>query len=159
MRQVRDEFQIPILLVTHDLDECIELADEMLSCARAAWCKADRREHRRAPGERRSRAIPRQFNLIEAEILELDPRRNLSRLRARDSDLTGPYFPGRSAATTSGCASARTRSPRVPATDGRPEPDSRAASALGRNARFRPARIFGRNQSRIDSCRVRKTQR
>jgi ABC-type Fe3+/spermidine/putrescine transport system ATPase subunit len=35
------------------------------------------------------------FNLIEAEILELNPQRNLSRLRVRDSDLSGPYFPGR----------------------------------------------------------------
>src|SRR5439155_341872 len=30
LRQIRTEFQAPILLVTHDLDECFELADEML---------------------------------------------------------------------------------------------------------------------------------
>ena len=30
LRQVRAEFNVPILLVTHDLDECFELGDEML---------------------------------------------------------------------------------------------------------------------------------
>ncbi len=30
LRQVREEFGTPILLVTHDLDECFELGDRML---------------------------------------------------------------------------------------------------------------------------------
>src|SRR5438477_6506147 len=30
LRQVRSDFNVPILLVTHDLDECFELGDEML---------------------------------------------------------------------------------------------------------------------------------
>src|SRR5438105_6187042 len=30
LRQVRAEFNVPILLVTHDLDECFELGDEVL---------------------------------------------------------------------------------------------------------------------------------
>jgi ABC-type sulfate/molybdate transport systems ATPase subunit len=30
LRQVRSEFNVPILLVTHDLDECFTLGDEML---------------------------------------------------------------------------------------------------------------------------------
>ena len=30
LRQVREEFRTPILLVTHDLDECFELGEEML---------------------------------------------------------------------------------------------------------------------------------
>ncbi len=30
LRQVRSEFQTPMLLVTHDLDECFELGEEML---------------------------------------------------------------------------------------------------------------------------------
>jgi ABC-type Fe3+/spermidine/putrescine transport system ATPase subunit len=34
------------------------------------------------------------FNLIEAEILTLDPGRNTSRLRVGEFELGGPYFPG-----------------------------------------------------------------
>ena len=34
-------------------------------------------------------------NLFEAEIAALDPGRNTSRLRVRDFELNGPYFPGR----------------------------------------------------------------
>jgi ABC-type Fe3+/spermidine/putrescine transport system ATPase subunit len=35
------------------------------------------------------------FNLFPVEILELDPQRNLSRVRFDDFELTGPYFPGK----------------------------------------------------------------
>ena len=33
-------------------------------------------------------------NLFQAEIAALDPGRNTSRLRVRDFELNGPYFPG-----------------------------------------------------------------
>ncbi len=35
------------------------------------------------------------YNLLPAEIQGLDPGRNVSRIRFRDFELTGPYFPGR----------------------------------------------------------------
>ncbi|MGH9663851.1 MAG: hypothetical protein ACRD9L_05470, partial [Bryobacteraceae bacterium] len=35
------------------------------------------------------------FNVLSAEILALDPGRNLSRVRVGEFELTGPYFPGR----------------------------------------------------------------
>jgi hypothetical protein len=35
------------------------------------------------------------FNLFQAEILELDPQRDLSRLRFGEFELAGNYFPGR----------------------------------------------------------------
>ena len=44
LRQVRKEFETPMLLVTHDLDECFELGDEMLVLPRREKsCRAGRR--------------------------------------------------------------------------------------------------------------------
>jgi ABC-type sulfate/molybdate transport systems ATPase subunit len=34
------------------------------------------------------------YNLLEVEIKTLDPGRDISRLRAGECELTGPYFPG-----------------------------------------------------------------
>ena len=56
------------------------------------------------------------FNLLEAEILELDPQKKLSRLRAGEFIWQGRTFRAGSAATACGCASGRTSSPPVPAT-------------------------------------------
>lgn len=96
LRQVRDEFGTPVLLVTHDLAECFELAEDMLivrdgrivqSGAPAAI--ADR------PASADVARLLGIFNLLPAEIVELDPQRNLSRLRYDGFDLAGCYFPGR----------------------------------------------------------------
>ena len=35
------------------------------------------------------------YNLLPAEVRSLDPGRNASRLRYRDFELAGPYFPGK----------------------------------------------------------------
>ncbi len=96
LRQVRADFQIPTLLVTHDLEECFELGDEMLILREGCLVQSG---SPRAIAERPATVEVARllgiFNLLEAEILELNPQTNSSRLRAGELSLTGPYFPGR----------------------------------------------------------------
>ncbi|MCC6857712.1 MAG: ATP-binding cassette domain-containing protein [Bryobacterales bacterium] len=96
LRQVRQEFHIPILLVTHDLEECFELGDQMLVIreGRAVQGGSPRAviDHPASVEVARLLGI---VNLFEAEILALDPGRNTSRLRMRDCELAGPYYSGR----------------------------------------------------------------
>ncbi len=96
MRQVRADFQTPALLVTHNLDECFEVADEMIVLREGRIVQSGAPK---AIAERPASADVARllgiFNLLPAEIVELDPQRNLSRLRLGEFDLAGPYFPGR----------------------------------------------------------------
>ncbi len=96
LRQVRAEFDVPILLVTHDLDECFELGDEMLIL------RDGHVEQSGAPkdvlAQPASVEVARLLgilNVFSAEIAALDPGKNTSRLKLSDFELTGPYYPGR----------------------------------------------------------------
>jgi ABC-type sulfate/molybdate transport systems ATPase subunit len=95
LRQVRAEFETPVLLVTHDLDECFELADEMLIL----------REGRLAQSGTPAAVLDRPatldvahvlgcFNLLPAEVKTLDPGRDTSRIQVGQFELEGPYIPG-----------------------------------------------------------------
>jgi molybdate transport system ATP-binding protein len=96
LRQVRTEFQIPTLLVTHDLEECFELGDEMLILREGRLVQSGSpRAIAEKPASVEVARLLGIFNLLEAEILGLDPQKNLSRLRAGELALSGPYFPGR----------------------------------------------------------------
>lgn len=96
LRQVKAEYRIPVLLVTHDLDECFELGDVMFVL------ESGRIVQRGTPSEVAARpagidvarllGIP---NLLRAGILALDPGKNTSRLRLERFELQGPYYPGR----------------------------------------------------------------
>jgi len=96
LRQVRAEFQLPTVLVTHDLEECFELGDEMLILREGRLVQSG---PPRAIAERPANVEVARllgiFNLLPAEVLELNPQRNLSRLRMGGFELAGPYFPGR----------------------------------------------------------------
>ncbi len=96
MRQVRSEFEIPALLVTHNLEECFEVADDMvvLRNGRIVQSGAPRNVANRPSSVEVARLLG-IFNLLQVEIIDLDPQRNLSRLRLGEHDLAGPYFPGR----------------------------------------------------------------
>jgi molybdate transport system ATP-binding protein len=96
LRQVRQEFEIPALLVTHNFEECFELGDEMLVMreGRVVQSGTPRKvfEH---PANVDVARLLGAYNLLPVEIRALDPGRNVSRLRYLDFELTGPYFPGR----------------------------------------------------------------
>jgi molybdate transport system ATP-binding protein len=96
LRQVRAEFNVSILLVTHDLDECFELGDEMLVMREGRIVQngapKDVLAHPANVEVARLLGLP---NLFNAEITALDPGRNTSRLKLAEFELTGLYYPGR----------------------------------------------------------------
>lgn len=96
LREVRQEFATPMLLVTHDTEECFQLGDEMVVMreGRAVQSGAPRKVFEQPANVDVARLLG-LYNLLPAEIRSLDPGRNASRLRFRDFELAGPYFPGR----------------------------------------------------------------
>jgi molybdate transport system ATP-binding protein len=96
LRQVRQEFGTPMLLVTHDTEECFTLADEMivLRDGRAVQTGTPRKVFERPANADVARLLG-LYNVLPVEIRSLDPGRNTSRLRFGDFELAGPYFPGR----------------------------------------------------------------
>jgi molybdate transport system ATP-binding protein len=96
LRQVRADFKTPVLLVTHDLDECFELGEEMLILRDGKIVQSG------SPGKILDQPANIEvarllgaFNLIPCEIRSLDPGRNTSKLQMGEFELDGPYFPGR----------------------------------------------------------------
>ena len=97
LRQVRTQFQTPILLVTHDLEECFALGDDMYVI------HSGRIAQRGAPAAIFSQPVSIEvarllgaFNLVPAEITMLDPGRDRSKLLlAGGHELEGPYYPER----------------------------------------------------------------
>jgi ABC-type sulfate/molybdate transport systems ATPase subunit len=96
LREVRSDFRVPILLVTHNLDECFELGEEMLVLRDGALVQSGtpRKVLDQPAGIEVARLLGR-LNLLPVEIKALDPSRNTSRLKLDQFELTGPYFPGR----------------------------------------------------------------
>jgi molybdate transport system ATP-binding protein len=96
LRQVRSEFNLPVLLVTHDLDECFTLGDQMLVLREGRIVQSG--PPRKVLDQPANVEVARLLgisNLFQAEIAALDPGRNTSRLRVRDFELNGLYLPGR----------------------------------------------------------------
>jgi molybdate transport system ATP-binding protein len=95
LRKIREEFAIPILLVTHDLEECFELAEEMLILREGRIVQSGRpHEILEQPASVDVARLLGSPNLFEAEILALDPGRNTSRLKFQSHEISGTYFPG-----------------------------------------------------------------
>ncbi len=96
LRQVRADFKTPVLLVTHDLDECFELGEEMLILREGRIVQSGPpRKILDQPANVEVARLLGAFNLLPAEIRALDPGRNTSRVRMGEFELDGPYFPGR----------------------------------------------------------------
>jgi len=96
LRQVRQEFAVPMLLVTHDFDECFELGEEMIVLREGRVIQTGTpRQVFEHPATLDVARLTGLYNLLPAEILGLDPSRKISRLRLQEFELIGPYFPGR----------------------------------------------------------------
>lgn len=94
--QVRREFQIPMLLVTHDSGECFELGDEMIVLREGRLVQSGSpRKVFEQPANIDVARLMGLYNLLPVEIRALDPGRNSSRLQYQEFELSGPYFPGR----------------------------------------------------------------
>jgi molybdate transport system ATP-binding protein len=96
LRQVRAEFQTPMLLVTHDLEECFALGEHMLVLrdGKVAQAGAPLEIYERPANVEVARLLG-IFNLVQVEIRALDPGRNTSRVKLDDCELSGPYYPGK----------------------------------------------------------------
>jgi molybdate transport system ATP-binding protein len=96
LRDLRTDYRIPILLVTHDLEECFATGDQLLIYLNGQIAQAgEPRKVLDRPSTAEVARILGYANIFEAEILALDPTRNTSRLRAFSQELTATYFPGR----------------------------------------------------------------
>jgi len=95
LRQVRAEFKTPVLLVTHDLDECFELGEEMLVLRDGKIVQSGTpKKILDQPANLEVARLLGRFNLIAGEIRALDPGRNTSKVQVGEYELDGPYFPG-----------------------------------------------------------------
>jgi len=95
LRQVRADFKTPVLLVTHDLDECFELGEEMLILREGKIVQSGSpRKILDQPANIEVARLLGAFNLIPCEIRALDPGRNTSKVQMGEFELDGPYFPG-----------------------------------------------------------------
>jgi molybdate transport system ATP-binding protein len=95
LRELGRDYRIPMLLVTHDVDEAVMLGDRMLVY------EAGRLVQSGAPQEVLSHPLSTGIaslvgdtSLISVEVLALDPARNHSRLRLENGEFAGPYLPG-----------------------------------------------------------------
>lgn len=95
IRELKSSLTVPVVLVTHDPEECFGLADQVLIA------DAGRIIHRGSPGELlRNPGTPAvarllgDFNVYEAEVLALDPGRQTSRVRMMGMDWNGPHLRG-----------------------------------------------------------------
>ncbi|HEY7305212.1 MAG TPA: ATP-binding cassette domain-containing protein [Bryobacteraceae bacterium] len=95
LRRTHEQVRVPVLLVTHDLDECFELADSVCLIENGRFTQSGSRDSvfKRPANTEIARSLG-IYNILPAEIIALDPSRNLSRLRVFEFELEGPYFPG-----------------------------------------------------------------
>lgn len=95
LRQVRADFETPVLLVTHDLEECFELGEEMLVLREGKLVQSGvPRKILDQPATIDVARLLGAFNLLPAEVRSLDPGRNRSKVLVGQFELDGPYFPG-----------------------------------------------------------------
>jgi molybdate transport system ATP-binding protein len=142
IRQVRTDFNVPVLLVTHDLDECFEMADQMLvvSGGRAVQSGPPRKvlDHPASPEVARLLGIS---NLFDGEILSLDPGRNSSRLRFQEREWTGTYFPGHLRGDRVWVFALTEEVRAVPAAGARPGPNQFSATLIRSSERAQFVRL------------------
>lgn len=95
LQKTRTRLEVPVLLVTHDVEECVELADSvcLMHAGRFLQCGARDAVLLRPATIEVARSLG-VHNILPASIAALDPGRNTSRLKILDEELEGPYFPG-----------------------------------------------------------------
>ena len=100
LREARSAFDIPAIMVTHDIEEALELGVSMhvLVGGRIAQSGAPR-EILEAPATAAVARLMGCYNLLSAEVIALDPTTNRSRLQISAEEETGfeiigPYLPG-----------------------------------------------------------------
>ncbi len=96
LADVRAQYAIPILLVTHDRDEAFRLGERMSVYRQGRIVQSGAAEQIFAcPADRGVAAALGYSNVFEAVVERLDPAGGTSRVRAGNVVLTLPYLPGR----------------------------------------------------------------
>lgn len=95
LRRAKERLSAPMIMVTHDAEECFELADHvyLIEGGRCLQSGPIDLVFSRPSSTELARSLG-LFSLLPCEILALDPGRDTSRLRALDQELEGPYLPG-----------------------------------------------------------------
>jgi ABC-type sulfate/molybdate transport systems ATPase subunit len=95
IRELKTGLPVPVLLVTHDLEECFALAERVLIY------EAGRIIHRgspaellRNPGTTEVARLLGGFTIYDAEVIALDPGRQISTLRLLGDTICGPHLRG-----------------------------------------------------------------
>jgi molybdate transport system ATP-binding protein len=96
LRKTRERLQAPIVLVTHDLEECMELADYvcLIEGGRFTQCGPKQEVFARPASVEIARALG-IYNVMPASVEGLDPGRDSCWLEVFGHKLEGPYLPGR----------------------------------------------------------------
>jgi molybdate transport system ATP-binding protein len=95
LRSIRERLSVPIILVSHDIEECLELADEVAVLDKGLVLQNGAREAVFAkPATAETARLLGIYNIVPAEIVALDPGADSSLLRVLGQDITGPYLPG-----------------------------------------------------------------
>jgi molybdate transport system ATP-binding protein len=95
LRDTQERLDAPIVLVTHDLEECFELADcvYLLDRGRALQSGSTEMVFSRPATLEIARSLG-LHNIIPAVVASLDPSRHTSRLSVLGHEIDGPYLPG-----------------------------------------------------------------
>jgi len=95
VREIARSSKTPMILVTHDLEECLSLADSVLIYDNGRIVRRGAPlDLVRNPGTAATARLLGGFNLFDAEVLALDPGRHTSRIRILGHELVGPHLPG-----------------------------------------------------------------
>jgi molybdate transport system ATP-binding protein len=94
LRETRRRLNVPILLVTHDVEECFELAEWVYLIHSGHILQSGPRERMLSrPASVEAARTLGFFNIVPAEIAALDPGRNISKLSVLGQEIEGPYLP------------------------------------------------------------------
>jgi molybdate transport system ATP-binding protein len=96
LRTTRERSQSPIVLVTHDLEECMQLADFVCLMENGRFVQIGPRDQvfARPANIEVARAVG-IYNLLPAKVTALDPSRDTCSIDVAGSEIQGRYLKGR----------------------------------------------------------------
>jgi molybdate transport system ATP-binding protein len=95
LRSVRERLQVPVVLVSHDIEECFELADSIAVVENGRLLQEGSREAvLQKPATVEVARLLGIYNIVLTEIRALDPAANSSRLLVFNQEIEGFYLPG-----------------------------------------------------------------
>jgi molybdate transport system ATP-binding protein len=95
LRRARERLKAPIVVVTHDVEECFALADTLYFLENGRCLQSGKKEDVISrPASLEIARLLGIYVIVPAEIVYLDPGRDKSRLRLANQEIETRYFPG-----------------------------------------------------------------